>query len=449
LKIESGNRYCFGEVPTLKNGNFRMSEERTTARTEVAVGTDAEALEAFLERENLRYQSVPLPGGRTTPGHDRSYLNDLIFDQPFSGRTLLDIGSYLGYFCIEAMRRGAHSAMGVEADPESVRQASEIARICGVNPAYVCGDFEHWDFGKQTFDTVLCLNVLHHMFDPIGVIRQIINLADRRIIFELAQPHLTQLLAASISPPRIGLDNIPLVLLGQSRRSHDILSRSFMITAKAIEVMLNQHTELFEPVIIKKSPFKDRRLIVANKRRIKHLVVISGPTASGKSTFLQRLHSDIELRRKLGLDGIDVHYSGKDRQVLPIGELAELILHYDILRPYSRSIRTYERDPRCDFLKIAEKITLVTLMSPREVLCRRFERSELGFRRRKRKAKRYKELYLQYGTGRFLETWYENWFKYCEKYPQIARNLIYISDDVAARFLPANQWRAECRNLFR
>jgi predicted RNA methylase len=429
-------------------GIAAMSEERRMTPTGVTVEADADALESFLKRENLRYQSVPLPGGRTTPGHDRSYLNDVIFDEPFTGRTLLDIGSYLGYFCIEAMRRGAHSAMGVEADPESVRQAREIARICGENPDYVCGDFERWDFGNQTFDTVLCLNVLHHMFDPLGAIRKIINLADRRVVMELAQPHLTQLLAASINPPKIGLDNIPLLLLGQSRKSHDILSRSFMITSKAIEVMLNQHTELFEPIIVRKSPFKHRRLIVANKRRIKHLVVISGPTASGKSTLLQRLHSDIELRRNLGLEGIDVHYSGKDRQELPIGEMAGLILHYDILRPYLRSIRTYERDPRCDFLKQAEKITLVTLMSPREVLCRRFERSELGYRWRKRKARRYEELYRQYGTGRFLETWYENWFKYCERYPQITRNLIYISDDAGARILHANQWRAEFRNLF-
>jgi hypothetical protein len=420
-----------------------MSKERRMTTAAGPAEVDTEALEDFLERENLRYQSIPLPGGRKTPGHDRSYLNDIIFDEPFSGRTLLDIGSYLGYFCIEAMHRGARSAIGVEADPESVRQAREIARICKVQPDYSCGDFEQWDFGQQTFDTVLCLNVLHHMFDPLGAIRKIVNLAARRIVIELAQPQLKHLLAVSLNPPRIGPDNIPVVLLGQSRKSHDILSRSFMITSKAIEVMLNHHTELFEPVIIRKSPFKHRRLIIANRRRIKHLVVIGGPTASGKSTLLGRLGSDIGLRRSLGLDGIELHFGHEDRENLPIGEIPGLVLHYDILRPYLRSIKTYERDPRCDFLKLAEKITLVTLMSPREVLRRRLKHNEMGNRWRKRKAKRYEELYRQYGTNRFLETWYEAWFKYCGRYRQVVQNLLYISDDTTARVLQADNWRAE------
>jgi hypothetical protein len=120
-----------------------------------------------------------------------------------------------------------------------------------------------------------------------------------------------------------------------------------------------------------------------------------------------------------------------------------LVLHYDILRPYLRSIKTYERDPRCDFLKLAEKITLVTLMSPREVLRRRLKHNEMGNRWRKRKAKRYEELYRQYGTNRFLETWYEAWFKYCGRYRQVVQNLLYISDDTTARVLQADNWRAE------
>ena len=165
--------------------------------------------------------------------------------------------------------------MGIEPEVESIRQAREIARLCNVEPNYLCGDFEELDFGEETFDTVLCLNVMHHMFDPVGALRKMIGLARRRIVIEFAQPRFWHLLGLSLSQRRVGVNSLPLLLLGEVRKSRDVLSRSFLITSKAFEVLFNQHTGLFEPVTIHASPFKDRGILVANKRRIKHFVVVA------------------------------------------------------------------------------------------------------------------------------------------------------------------------------
>src|SRR5215210_1064166 len=75
----------------------------------------------FVEEEELSYQSISLPGGVITPGTDRAYLLDTIFQSPFEGKSFLDVGSYLGYFCIEALRRGAIRACGIETDASHVR----------------------------------------------------------------------------------------------------------------------------------------------------------------------------------------------------------------------------------------------------------------------------------------------------------------------------------------
>jgi outer membrane protease len=69
---------------------------------------DEYRIDEFLQREKLKYQSFVLANGDVTPGYDRSYMNEIVFGQTFKGKSLLDIGSYLGYFCVGAMKRQGH-----------------------------------------------------------------------------------------------------------------------------------------------------------------------------------------------------------------------------------------------------------------------------------------------------------------------------------------------------
>src|SRR5947208_10062362 len=56
-------------------------------------------IEKILQEERFHYQRVNLPYGLNTPGRDRTATRDLIFPEPLSGKSVLDVGSALGYFC--------------------------------------------------------------------------------------------------------------------------------------------------------------------------------------------------------------------------------------------------------------------------------------------------------------------------------------------------------------
>ncbi len=403
--------------------------------------------QAFLASEKLKYQSVVLPGGIKTEGHDRSYLNDIIFKPNFTGKSLLDIGSFLGYFCVEAMKRGAASATGIESDPESVRQSRGIAELNDVAPEFICDDFESYDFGKQRFDTIICLNVLHHLLDPIGAMRKMMLLATDRIIIEFARPSLRDLMSRSLNPMGILLNSAPAILLGNPRKGYDVLSRTYLFSRKSLEVIFNTQTNLYEPVIITRSPFKNRMILEARRRKISHLVVVTGPTSSGKSTLVSKLASDAALRKRLGLPETDWHaVHGHDIE-LPRGKVGGVIVHYDLLRPYRRSIRTFARDPRCDLIKVADEVTFITLMPPAGVLQARLAKNELsGFAGRSRK--RQAHLAERYKDPSFLESWYEAWMEYTAGYKgKTKSHVVYFAEGDKETVSPASQWRKRYRQI--
>lgn len=134
---------------------------------------------------------------------------------------------------------------------------------------------------------------------------------------------------------------------------------------------------------------------------------------------------------------------------LPTGPIDGLVLHYDLLRPHRRSMKTYSRDPRCDFFEVADKITVVTLMSPPEVLRRRLVASRKKAPwRSARLSVRHRELYERYGEPEFLQGWYGRWFEFCDRFAdRISDNLLLISDDDGSRIAPAKQWREEYARL--
>jgi hypothetical protein len=287
------------------------------------------------------------------------------------------------------------------------------------------------------------------MFDPVGAIRKMIKLARERIIIEFAQPQLRDRLAFSLNPFGIGVNATPAIILGAGMPSHSVLKRSFLFTGKAMEVLFDGHTRLFEPIVIRKLPFKGRLTLEATRRKIDHLVVVIGPTSAGKSTLLGRLETDAKMHSEFGLEGDSWLFVHRDTNDLPRGCLKGVVLHYDLLRPHLRSIRTFDRNPWCDFLRTAEQITIITLMSPGDVLRARLVKGELDHGRyKKSRKKRHTELFDRYATPDFLRQQYGLWFEYCKRYLNIRRNLRLISDDRNRRIASADNWEAEFEKLY-
>jgi hypothetical protein len=378
-------------------------------------------------------------------------IGELVFEGGIKGHSVLDIGCRSGHVCIEALRRDAASATGIDLNPTAIAMAREMARAVGATPSpdYLCGDFEHWDWQDRRFDTVVCLNILHHLYDPVGAIRSMMRLAKRRIIVEFTCPGVWDLFKCTGNPLLAAGVSGPVVVLGEATIKRP-MSRAFLFTGKAMEVLFNDHTEMFDPLILRHSPVRNRQVAVANRRHIGHLVVVAGPTSSGKSTLLERLKADAAMTRKLGMEeDVDWVIPANQLTPLPPGPLEGLVHQYDLLRPYHRSIKTYARDPRCDFFKVADRITVLTMMSPSDVLRRRIVDSRRKAPwRSTRLSVRHREIYECYGHPDFLRGWYAQWFEFCDRYAdRIGENLLLIDGGGGSRIASGSTWQDEYAKL--
>ena len=126
----------------------------------------------LLQSEHVKYQNIDFGEGQGTGGYQRTSMDSLLFGSGLKGLTLLDIGSSLGHFCLEALKNGAAGATGLETSPERIRHAREIARLMNLPAEYIEADFEEYVPKPKSYDVVLCLNVLHHLYEPIGAIRK-------------------------------------------------------------------------------------------------------------------------------------------------------------------------------------------------------------------------------------------------------------------------------------
>jgi hypothetical protein len=184
--------------------------------------------------------------------------------------------------------------------------------------------------------------------------------------------------------------------------------------------------------------------------RVGHLLVVAGPSGSGKSEFLRQLAArrlPAEIASVLPIGASSWPQTNGRRMVrgrLPPGSLWNaggglpgLVLHYDFLRPFETAIRDFSSDPSLGVLAWAEEAS-VAVVSMRgdglaarlaarppkrrpigRVLARLFHRLGLRTREKRRRVydpateharhRRLVELYLAPG---FLEGWEARWLDY-------------------------------------
>jgi tRNA (mo5U34)-methyltransferase len=84
-----------------------------------------------------------------------------------SGRTVLDIGCNAGFYSLQMKSRGAARVLGIDADPDYLRQARFAADIIGVEIEFT--EMSVYDVAalREQFDVVLFLGVLYHLRHPL------------------------------------------------------------------------------------------------------------------------------------------------------------------------------------------------------------------------------------------------------------------------------------------
>jgi hypothetical protein len=156
----------------------------------------------------------------------------------------------------------------------------------------------------------------------------------------------------------------------------------------------------------------------------------------GKSTFIERLKSP-ELRQRFGIpDRYITFFCHDEFDKLAKGPIETLVFHYDLLRPFDRSLQSHGRDPALTLLSSAEKITLITLFNSAEELAKRKLKELTKLKPERTAPRKLKELATRnlkldtaaaltrrgnillkmYRNSKFLDSWYDAWFEEMQKY---------------------------------
>jgi predicted RNA methylase len=334
------------------------------------------------------------------------------------GKSVLDIGTKYGYFCLEALKRGANRVVGIDVNPEDIRKAKLLADCLGAKVEFLNLDIEKEKL-QEKFDYVLCLNLLHHLKNPIGFLDKIIDLTKERLVLEVASldRHHHKKLGMSLIQ-RYFLKDLPVILVDQNGMSGTGHSQKFFISIPAVENLLLHHRKMFERVESFTSEFgQGRFLSIGYKRQIKKLIVVAGPTSVGKSRLIQKLinHNLPEIAQPIGIEkGMEMAFAGANSLEQNYnGNVDIFLFHYDIVRPFRRSAKTHERDEALDILDTAEDIVALTLWTPPDILRKQFEQSKILNRGKIKKNERRWKIYQDYADKGKINEFYNGWLKFC------------------------------------
>lgn len=422
---------------------------------EIKTQWSREQVERMLGADDFNYQDIALPYGLSTGGYDRSATARTIFPDDMRGKSVLDLGSKFGYFCFEAIKRGADRVLGVDVDPDSVRKARMLADCLGHPVDFECVDIEREPLGEH-FDYVLCLNLLHHMKNPLGLLETLIEHTDERLVLEVACLGGHDRRKVGVSPiANFFLSRSPIIFVSRNGTWGKRSVQKFFLTERAIENLLRFHRNIFARVETTPSEHKNRYITVAKKRRINHLVVVNGPTSAGKKTCCRKLVANElpELATRVGIgDGAEwAPYVHANRLWMPSEpDVDKMILHYDFLRPHLRSAKVHERDEALDTLGAASKLTFVTIWTPPERLRRQIYDGEIAPKIRLgrfRGRKRHRLIAEEYEDDARILAHYRRWFRYTATYRDADHVVVCFDDPMT--LMSVDEWEAMARDLER
>lgn len=306
-----------------------------------------------------------------------------------------------------------------------------------------------WQDGGETFDLVFCSGVLDRAPEPVSVLRRLISLTRSRLAVDLPIFTWRDALRGQISPLAAMASGEALMLVRQDRDAQGSGVSVRRFTRSAIETLVNGESPLFEP--LRWCPYDGHRraVMIADKRRIGHMVVVCAPTSGGKSTIAERILRDPLFRRRLALDEADWEIvKAEDFFSGWIPKTQNVIVMYNLLRRLNKSLDPEHGDPLPAILAEPERVTFVTLLPPPDRLRQQFQRSEMADPDARYSAKILR-LRDSYQDDRFLLPWYEDWFALAEnqKRPETRRWLVRFDTDDGS-IQDGAHWRDAVRDLY-
>lgn len=137
------------------------------------------------------YHTIPLGDGIVTPGIDDSpgRLAKIGLSRDLSGKTVLDVGAWDGFFSFEAERRGAARVLATDSycwggEGWGTKDGFELARRA-LGSAVEDREIDVLDLSPETvgvFDVVLFLGVLYHVRDPMRALEHVFSVTGEQLI---------------------------------------------------------------------------------------------------------------------------------------------------------------------------------------------------------------------------------------------------------------------------
>jgi 2-polyprenyl-3-methyl-5-hydroxy-6-metoxy-1,4-benzoquinol methylase len=408
-------------------------------------------IDEFIQTEKLAYQGINLPFGLKTPGNDRAEAKAVAFSSLNPGDHILDIGSFLGAFCLEALERGASRAVGLELNHDRIRQAKKLAKFKKLNPTYIRADIEEWE-SEDNFDLVLCLNVIHHLRDPAATLRKLALLTKSTLLLEVATfgGHDGKKLAFSstanrrksiisklksklqLGPLQFLLSKLPVAYIGPFSPSQHY--QTYFFSEPALRNILDGHMRLFHRIETIPSTFKGRFFLRCMRLKIQKLIVVAGVCSSGKSTICQAIQNNAFKDQLAISDCSEAHvvtspslWRQSTELSFPKNNEPLVILKYDITSAYRYRIHSFWRDPATDIFSCADDIEFIIVAPSPETLQQQLV-TKYGLLRGHQKD--YAEKYDQPG---WLESMYSDWLAFTLAISQRKKGRFYIVEKQAAQ----------------
>jgi tRNA (mo5U34)-methyltransferase len=159
---------------------------------------DTEDIRALVDSRRW-FHRITLAPGVVTPGRDDTPGKAELVELPadLTGKTVLDIGAYDGYFSFEAERRGASRVVAYDVNPPDASGFDVARRILGSRVEHRLGSV--YDLSPTTvgeFDVVLLLGVIYHLRHPLLALQRIHSVC-REVLYVESQVTTNRLITGA------------------------------------------------------------------------------------------------------------------------------------------------------------------------------------------------------------------------------------------------------------
>jgi hypothetical protein len=284
---------------------------------------------------------------------------EILLSESLSGQSVLSIGPSSGLIPLKALQNGAIQVVVIDANPQTIEAARVSVQSAGFSPEFINGKWDEVYAGIGDFDTIVCSLRPPAIDNPIAAIRHLMARARKRLIIEFDYPKRGDGIAHALA---LFARRQPLVWLPKPAKPGRVLHRPFLFTPAAIRHFFSYHSTLFEPISIQWPNSEGRFVIEGRRRRVRNLLVVAGPSSSGKSTFARRLANSSTLRGEFSLSGGWQHIRGRDVAHLPAGNIENLIVELDLMAVERGGPMSFGDIPQFQILHAAENLKVITIL---------------------------------------------------------------------------------------